>query len=287
VRTDQPLDDSTSRLQEGARRHPPDAVVPPPVAERTIPAALIADDQELAVSLARAAGDLLLQIRKASDLFGKELGDEGDARVHELLVTELAAQRPADSVLSEEGVDDTARLSNSRVWIVDPLDGTREYSEGREDFAVHVALWQDGELVAGAVGLPGLGTVLSTSGVDDADRQAGPLRLAVSRSRAPELVGRVAAELSAEVVPMGSAGFKVGAVVRGVVDAYVHDGGQYEWDSAAPVAVARAAGLHATRIDGSTLEYNQPDVWLPDLVVTRREVAERVMGAIQTARTTS
>jgi len=239
------------------------------------------------VALARAAGDLLLEIRDDSGLTGRGLGDEGDARVHEFLVAELDAQRPADSVLSEEGADDTARLSNSRVWIVDPLDGTREYSEGREDFAVHVALWQDGELVAGAVGLPGLGTVLSTGGVEGADGRAGPLRLAVSRTRAPELVSRVAAELSAELVPMGSAGFKVGAVVRGVVDAYVHDGGQYEWDSAAPVAVARAAGLHATRIDGSTLEYNQPDVWLPDLVVTRQEVADRVMGAIQTARKTS
>lgn len=224
-----------------------------------------------------------MSLRASTRLTGRALGGEGDRRAHDFLLEQLVTQRPDDAVLSEEGADDLARLTNPRVWIVDPLDGTREYSEGREDFAVHVALWQEGELVAGAVALPGMGAVLSTRDSKQASRADGPVRLAVSRSRAPEIVHRVAADLSAELVPMGSAGFKVGAVVRGIVDAYVHDGGQYEWDSAAPVAVARAAGLHTSRIDGSRLLYNQENVWLPDLVVARSDVAERVMGAVVSA----
>jgi 3'(2'), 5'-bisphosphate nucleotidase len=186
-------------------------------------------------------------------------------------------------VLSEEATDDLARLDASRVWIIDPLDGTREYSEGRHDWAVHVALWEGGALVAGAVALPGLDTVLTTdpAPVVPARDEAAPLRMAVSRSRPPAIATGVAEALGAELVAMGSAGFKVSAVVRGEADLYVHGGGQYEWDSAAPVAVAQAAGLHASRLDGSPLRYNQPDPYLPDLVVCRPEVADQVLAVIR------
>jgi len=204
-------------------------------------------------------------------------------------------------VLSEEGEDDQARLSAERVWIVDPLDGTREFGEpGRTDWAVHVALWESGELVAGAVALPAQGLVLSTA--DYAASQAGPapfrsgaldadgqpalpagLRIVVSRSRPPAFVQQLAADIGAELVPMGSAGAKAAAVVRGEYDAYVHGGGQYEWDSAAPVAVARAAGLHASRIDGSALAYNQADVSIPDILICPAGLAPGLLRAIARA----
>nr|WP_246406462.1 3'(2'),5'-bisphosphate nucleotidase CysQ [Modestobacter versicolor] len=206
----------------------------------------------------------------------------GDAEAHRFLVDRLAAVRPDDAVLSEEGADDRVRLTADRVWIVDPLDGTREFAElDRADWAVHVALWERGELVAGAVALPAEATTLGTGGVDAApSRSDGPMRLAVSRSRPPELVTALAQRLDAELLPMGSAGVKAMSVVRGVTDAYVHGGGQYEWDSAAPVAVARAAGLHTSRLDGSPLRYNQPSPYLPDLLVCRPELAGRLLDAI-------
>ena len=176
-------------------------------------------------------------------------------------------------------MDDLARLDASRVWIIDPLDGTREYSEGRHDWAVHVALWEDGDLTAAAVALPGRGRVLSTADeVDLPERPSGPMRIAVSRSRPPEQAQWLVDEAGAELVPMGSAGYKALAVLLGEADAYVHAGGQYEWDSAAPVAVARAAGLHTSRVDGSELRYNQPDPRLPDLIVARPEVAEPILA---------
>lgn len=212
----------------------------------------------------------------------RELKDAGDLAAHDLLMALLAEHRPGDAVLSEEGKDDKARLTAERVWIIDPLDGTREFSEPpREDWAVHVALWQGGDLVAGAVALPALGQTFHTGepAVVPAAPE-GPPRIAVSRSRPPEFVQALAADLGAGLVPMGSAGFKVLAVVRGLADAYVHGGGQYEWDSAAPVAVARAAGLHTSRIDGSALIYNQDDVLLPDLVVCRPELAEPILERI-------
>jgi len=242
------------------------------------------DDAALARALADAAGELLLQLRaNADDLDPRGLRDRGDASAHALLVARLADARPSDAVLSEEGKDDPARLRAQRVWIVDPLDGTREYGEaGRSDWAVHVALWERGELTAGAVALPALGTTLSTA--DPRPMPAprpGPVRIAVSRTRPPELVRRLAALLDVELVPMGSAGAKVSAVVLGDVDAYVHGGGQYEWDSAAPVAVARAAGAHASRLDGSPLVYNRPDPLLPDLVVCRPELARDLLDAIR------
>jgi 3'(2'), 5'-bisphosphate nucleotidase len=190
----------------------------------------------------------------------------------------LSAHRPDDAVLSEEARDDGRRLESSRVWIIDPLDGTREYSEPpRDDWAVHVALWADGDLIAGAVALPAVGATYDTAQASTLPpATAARPRIAVSRTRPPAFVEELAAEIDAELVPMGSAGAKVIAVVRDVVDAYVHAGGQYEWDSAAPVVVARAAGLHTSRADGSPLAYNREDPLLPDLLVCRPELAERI-----------
>jgi 3'(2'), 5'-bisphosphate nucleotidase len=245
-----------------------------------------ADDHALARDLAAEAGRRLLELRARGgepDLLRKA----GDRLSHEFLTTELAAHRPGDVVLSEEGADDPARLAASRVWIVDPLDGTSEFGEpGRTDWAVHVALWERaaGGLTAGAVALPAQGKVLSTA------EPAGPpadgegsdrVRIVVSRSRAPRLVYGIADLVGAELVPLGSAGAKVAAVVYGEADAYIHAGGFYEWDTAAPVAVARAAGYHASRIDGSTLAYNQADLRMPDILVCRPALAGVLLQAIR------
>jgi 3'(2'), 5'-bisphosphate nucleotidase len=247
----------------------------------TPPAEAATDDHALAGWLATVAGDRLLQVR-AEGLEGRALKDAGDLAAHELLIRLLAEHRPADAVLSEEGKDDKARLRAERVWIVDPLDGTREFSEPpRDDWAVHVALWQDGELVAGAVAQPALGETFSTG--DPAvvpPHTSGRPRIAVSRSRPPAFVAALAEELDAELVPMGSAGVKVMSVVRDVADAYVHAGGQYEWDNAAPVAVARAAGLFCSRVDGSELVYNNDDVSLPDLIVCRPELSGPILDFV-------
>lgn len=246
------------------------------------PAAAAHDDHVLAAWTATVAGELLLQVR-GQGLTGKELKDAGDRAAHELLIRLLAQHRPDDAVLSEEGRDDKARLHSDRVWIVDPLDGTREFSEPpREDWAVHVALWENGDLVAGAVAQPGLGTTFNTGQPPVVPgRTSDRPRIAVSRTRPPEFVTALAEEIGAELVPMGSAGAKVISVARDVTDAYVHAGGQYEWDSAAPVAVARAAGLHTSRADGARLEYNQDDVLLPDLLVCRPELAEQITGFVR------
>jgi len=253
----------------------PEGLVAPPVAA--------VDDDALAAWLATTAGDLLLEVRRQG-LEGKALKDAGDLAAHELLLALLAEHRPHDAVLSEEGNDDKVRLSSSRVWIVDPLDGTREFSEPpRDDWAVHVALWRDGDLVAGAVAQPGLGATFTTAEPPRVpDRTSARPRIAVSRTRPPAFVEALAAELDAELVPMGSAGAKVISVVRDVTDAYVHAGGQYEWDSAAPVAVARAAGLHTSRADGAALTYNQDDVLLPDLLVCRPELAVPITSFVRT-----
>jgi 3'(2'), 5'-bisphosphate nucleotidase len=241
-------------------------------------------DAALAAQLAEAAGRRLLEVRAgvAAGTDEQVLRELGDRTAQELLAGRLAAERPGDRVLSEEAADDKARLTADRVWIVDPLDGTREYAEGRDDWAVHVALWERGALVAGAVALPGDGLVLATDPAPVVPpRAAGPYRMAVSRTRPPAVAQAVARRLGLETVPMGSAGYKVSAVVRGDADLYVHAGGQYEWDSAAPVAVAAAAGLHTSRIDGSPLVYNQDDVLLPDLVVCRPELAALVLDALR------
>jgi 3'(2'), 5'-bisphosphate nucleotidase len=237
-------------------------------------------DHELAARLATEAGELLLAVRvELADATGAERKAAGDKRSHDYLVAALAAQRPDDAVLSEEGADDPIRLNATRVWIVDPLDGTREFSElGRDDWAVHVALWQSGELIAGAVALPAQGVTLATPDVPAPPAAPTTPRIVVSRTRAPAVALAVRDALNGTLVEMGSAGAKVASVVQGLADVYVHAGGQYEWDSAAPVAVARAAGLHTSRIDGSPLVYNRADPLLPDLVVCRPELADAVLA---------
>ncbi len=244
-----------------------------------------ASDARLAARLAQQAGELLLSIRAESGLEGKELGKRGDRDANELLLEQLAAARPGDAVLSEESVDSPARLSAGRVWIIDPLDGTREYGmPGRDDWAVHVALWQrGGGITDAAVAQPSLGAVYASDDV----RFGGPgrphLTFLVSDSRPPAFAATVAEQFGAELRPMGSAGAKAMAVVRGDADAYLHAGGQWEWDSAAPVGVALAAGLHATRVDGSPLVYNEAHPYLPDLLICRSELGQQLVEAITAA----
>ena len=242
------------------------------------------DDHEFSVFAAEAAGARLLEVRQQG-LEGKALKDAGDAAAQELLASLLAEHRPDDHVLSEEARDDKSRLDADRVWIIDPLDGTREFSEPpRDDWAVHVALWERtaGDLTAGAVAQPALGETYGT-GTPAAvpSRTSSRPRIAVSRTRPPAFVQTLAEEIDAELVPMGSAGVKVMSVVRDIADAYVHAGGQYQWDNAAPVVVARAAGLHCSRVDGSPLVYNEEDTSLPDLVVCRPELAEQILEFVR------
>ena len=260
------------------------------------------DDHALAADLAERAGQLLLDLRgRGGD--PDALRAAGDRESHEFLMAELARERPDDAVLSEEGTDDKARLSADRVWIVDPLDGTREFGEpGRTDWAVHVALWSRdaadgaGDLIAGTVALPAQGRVLSTGhwparpggqagDQPGGDQQTGDrrLRLVVSRSRASQLVKDVAARIGAELVPCGSAGAKAATVITGENDVYLHSGGFYEWDTAAPVAVARSRGLHVSRIDGSRVSYNEDDPLLPDILVCRPAISSLLLNAIREA----
>ncbi len=271
------------------------------------------DDHALARELAAEAGRRLLELRAGGS--GDEpdlLRKAGDRSSHEFLAAELARRRPGDVVLSEEGADNPARLAATRVWIVDPLDGTREFGEpGRTDWAVHVALWErneageGGDLTAGAVALPAQGTVLSTTaageqhqwsidaaattpmdhrggdalgGIRGGDRR---IRVVVSRTRAPRFVQDISDLVDMELLPLGSAGAKVAAVVEGKADAYIHGGGFYEWDTAAPVAVARAAGFHASRIDGSALAYNRVNLLMPDILVCRPALAGSLLQAIR------
>ena len=240
-------------------------------------------DLDVAVSAARAAAEALLALR-AGGLGSRDLGDAGDAAAQQAILEVLTAERPGDVVFSEEAADDRRRLTADRVWIVDPLDGTREYGDAdRHDWAVHVALWSAGELTAAAVALPALGEVLVTEPAPGRPARSGPVRIAVSRTRPPAVATAVAAALGGELVALGSAGYKTLAVVRGEADAYVHAGGMYQWDSAAPVAVARAAGLTACRLDGSPLVYNTPEPWLPDLIVCRPELAEPILAAVRSS----
>lgn len=240
----------------------------------------LSDDARLASALAGQAGQLLLSARALTTLTGKPLGGLGDAVCQGFLSHSLSALRPHDAVLSEEAADDESRLGRSRVWIIDPLDGTREFSEGRDDWAIHVALCIDGHPTIGAVALPGLSLVLDTANPPPMPPVPEDLKILVSRSRPPEVASRAAEILGAELVPLGSAGAKIMAVVRGEAHAYVHAGGQYEWDSAAPVAVALAAGFHVSRLDGAPMVYNQKDTYLPDLVVCRPELKDRLMAAV-------
>lgn len=244
------------------------------------------DDHALAASVATETGALLVEVRDRLFSSGAgtwEVRDTGDSEAHRHIVNRLSEERPDDAVLSEEGRDDLARLSADRVWIVDPLDGTREYSEpGRSDWAVHVALVENGVPTAGAVALPAVGQTLCTNPEPVLPApQGGQPRLVVSRSRPPAAAVIIAQALDAELMTLGSAGAKAMAVVLGMADIYAHSGGQFEWDNCAPVAVARAAGLHASRCDGSDLEYNFADPWLPDLLICRPELAADALEALR------
>ncbi len=238
------------------------------------------DDIELARHLARGAASILMDLRAAGTHEGKALGAEGDLRANTWLMAEIAAHRGADGVLSEETKDTPARLSRARVWIIDPLDGTREYGEGRSDWAVHIGLAVEGVATLGAVALPGLDLLLDSGAPLPLPPMAERPRLLVSRTRPAREAVIVSEVLGGELVPMGSAGAKAMAVVRGEAEIYLHSGGQFEWDNCAPVAVAAAAGLHVSRIDGAPLVYNQVDTYLPDLLICRHEWAKRVLDAV-------
>ena len=250
--------------------------------DATPPQAIANDDHAFAAWAAEQAGTRLLEVR-TQGLEGRELKDAGDAAAQAVLAQLLAEHRPGDSVLSEEASDDKSRLQADRVWIIDPLDGTREFSEPpRDDWAVHVALWGAGGAHRGRGraararrDLPHRRPAGRRPSTD------GRPRIAVSRTRPPAFVQALAEEIGAELVPMGSAGVKVMSVVRDVADAYVHAGGQYQWDNAAPVAVARAAGLHCSRVDGSTIVYNEDDTSLPDLIVCRPELADQIVAFVR------
>jgi 3'(2'), 5'-bisphosphate nucleotidase len=237
-------------------------------------------DAELAAELADHAGKLLLELQQSNKFDGKALGQAGDQIANAYLCRALREHRPDDALLSEEEKDCESRCSVSRVWIIDPLDGTREYGEGRSDWAVHVALAVDGVATVGAVALPGMDVTLCSGKPASLKAANRPLKMLVSRSRPAAEAISVAEKLGAELLPMGSAGAKAMAVVRGEADIYLHTGGQFEWDNCAPVAVAQAAGLHCSRIDGSPMRYNNRDPYLPDLLICRKELVGDVMRAL-------
>ena len=237
-------------------------------------------DADLAAQIAEAAGKLLLEVRASRDWDAKELGKAGDAAANDLLCHAISSERPDDGLLSEERKCDGTRLLKSRTWIIDPVDGTREYGERRDDWAVHVALCINGRAELGAVALPDAGLVLRSDAPPALGALNLPPRMVVSRTRPAAGAVAVAAAIGAELVPMGSAGAKAMAVVRGVADIYLHSGGQHEWDSAAPVAVALAAGLHCARLDGTPLVYNCDDTYVHDLLICRRELVARVTDAL-------
>jgi 3'(2'), 5'-bisphosphate nucleotidase len=248
-------------------------------------------DAELAAQVAQQAGELLLAVREEVGYYDPyDLGDAGDKLANRLILDRLHQERPEDAVLSEEAVDDISRVQADRVWIVDPVDGTHEFSmRGRSDWAVHIALWQrDGTPIGGitdaAVALPARGEVYRTDTVTPPPpRKDGPILITASANRPPPVLWWLRDRLDIQLVRIGSAGAKAMAVVRGDVDAYVHAGGQWEWDSAAPAGVVSAAGLHATRLDGSPLIYNRPDPYLPDLLMCRAELADVLLEGILSA----
>lgn len=241
-------------------------------------------DSKLAAQLAHDAGELLLKVRMTDDTDdARALGKRGDRTSNNYLLTQLGKKRPGDAVLSEESIDDPTRLDATRVWIIDPLDGTREFGmSGRNDWAVHVALWEArAGITAAAVAQPSRGIVYASHSTTARKRHGERLRILVSDTRPPAFADAVAARIGGELTAMGSAGAKAMAVLRGDADVYLHAGGQWEWDSAAPVGVAQAAGLHASRIDGSELRYNQPHPYLPDLLICRPELAGQLLTAIE------
>ncbi len=235
------------------------------------------DDHELASHLAQVAGKLLLDVQASGLLSGDALGKAGDETANQFLCHAIRDRRADDGLLSEEEKDNPERLSKSRVWIIDPVDGTREYGEGRTDWAVHVALAIDGRPAIGAVALPGLDVVLRTDQPQPLPDAAAVPRMVVSRTRPAKEALFVAEKIGAELIPMGSAGAKAMAIVRGEADIYLHTGGQFEWDSCAPAAVALAHGLHVSRIDGTAMVYNQANVYMPDLLICRQEWADRIL----------
>jgi 3'(2'), 5'-bisphosphate nucleotidase len=242
-------------------------------------------DIQLAREIAGTAGEILLTLQRSGLFSAKALGKAGDRVANAFILEALQENRPEDFVLSEEEAADPARLAQSRVWIVDPLDGTREYGEARTDWAVHIALSVDGRAALGAVALPGLGLVLcSEHPLPVAPTGTGALRMLVSRTRPAAEAVAVARRLNAELVPMGSAGAKAMAVLRNEADIYLHSGGQYEWDSCAPVAVAQAAGLHVSRMDGTEMVYNRENPYLPDLLICRKEHAGKLLELIKEAK---
>jgi len=243
-------------------------------------------EHRAAEKVATEAGRRLLELRQRLEAAGTgaaETGARGDRLAHEFIVGELAREFPRIPILSEEGADQLARLQSERVWIVDPLDGTNEFSQvGRSDWAVHVALAVNGHPVVGAVALPARGLTLSTAqSLIVPPRPDGPLRILVSRSRAPAIADCVARKLAGRLMPLGSAGAKAAEVILGEADCYIHAGGQHEWDSAAPVAVALAAGFHASRLDGSPLHYNGENTYVPDLMICRPGIAEEVLNTLR------
>jgi 3'(2'), 5'-bisphosphate nucleotidase len=245
------------------------------------PAAAQLSDVDLARAIAETAGRLLVDVQTSGLFEGKALGKVGDRAANAVIMEALRTNRPDDAILSEEEKDSPERLKAKRVWIVDPLDGTREYGERRTDWAVHVALAVDGEPVLGAVALPGLPLTLCSGRPQDVPPPAAKLRMLVSRTRPAKEAVAVAEALDAELVPMGSAGAKAMAVIRGEADIYLHTGGQYEWDNCAPAAVAKAAGLHVSRVDGSPLRYNNADPYLPDLLICHKPLAKQVLELVK------
>ncbi|BBY91740.1 3'(2'),5'-bisphosphate nucleotidase CysQ [Mycobacterium gallinarum] len=251
-----------------------------------------ATDAALAAEVAKDAGEMLLGVREEIGFYDPyELGDEGDRRANTLILNRLRAERPDDAVLSEEAADDISRVQAERVWIVDPVDGTHEFSmPGRTDWAVHIALWQrndgpnGGGITDAAVALPARGEVYRTDTVvPPPPRAEGPILITASANRPPPVLWWLRDRLDIRLVRIGSAGAKAMAVVRGDVDAYLHAGGQWEWDSAAPAGVVAAAGMHATRLDGSPLIYNRADPYLPDLLMCRAELADVLLEGILSA----
>jgi 3'(2'), 5'-bisphosphate nucleotidase len=238
-------------------------------------------DGDLAARLADEAGKILLSVRESGLFGGKALGKAGDQTANQFLCHALREQRPEDGLLSEEEKDNADRLTKSRVWIVDPVDGTREYGEARADWAVHVGMAVDGVPVLGAVALPGADLVLRSDQPGDIPAAPETLRMVVSRTRPAKEATGVAEAIGAELVPMGSAGAKAMAILLGQADIYLHSGGQYEWDSCAPAAVALGWGLHVSRIDGSPLVYNREDVYMPDLLICRKQHADMVLREVK------
>lgn len=238
------------------------------------------NDIDLAKKLAKKAGQILIELRETGQYEGKELGKAGDKAANDYLMAELLRLRPDDGILSEETKDTPQRLQKSRVWIIDPVDGTREYGEGRDDWAVHIALSVDGAPALGAVALPDMDMVLTSDDKIKTPKPASPLRMVVSRSRPAKEAMAIAEKIGAQLIPMGSAGAKAMALVRGAADIYAHSGGQYEWDNCAPAAVAMAAGFHCSRINGAPLEYNQKDTYLPDLLFCHKENSEHILSLL-------